>query len=184
MQFRVAMERSKLAFVLLCVTACGGLVEPTVDDPDTGRVDAPRSPSGTSPPSTLQGDVTYVPAQKMECPEEAPADDDWCPRPLSCSYEDTCSQRPAAVSATRQYECTGSRWTRRSEPYAVTCPKALPANGDPCEPACEYEPSCTYETTCGAASAQCQRRSGTWYVSGRGAGCADADAGASGEAGG
>lgn len=175
------MDRSKrtraasfLSLLIVSAAACGGLVDDGVDDRVRMSPTEESRPDAASP-SRLASEPAYAPAEKMDCPDTSPLDDEWCPLPLSCNYTDTCSQRPATVSATRSYECTGSRWTRVSAHYPVACPKDLPAQGDPCEPACGYGLPCGYAGSCGALSARCEPRSATWHVTGKT--CAQSDGG-------
>lgn len=160
------------------IGACGGRVEQAVADRDTpvaadreqGKVPARASAS-------VEGPSTWAPDPESACPETQPLETDFCSRPQICRYPDTCSFRPPTVSPTRNYECLGTRWTRVSSRYPVTCPVSPPATGDPCEPSCGYEAPCSYVTDCGEATARCEPRSATWHRLGEVCGVTDAGTG-------
>lgn len=195
MQRRHSSDAASVVCLLLgfasasvATAACGGRIEETIDDrAKASSDDVARSETTIPRPSKLpcrasspsgDGCGVDVPGERSGCPESEPSEEDFCPRPLTCRYVDTCSQRPSTVSPTRNYECLGSRWTRVSSVYPVACPKDLPATGDACEPGCGYASPCAYTTACGAASAACEPRSATWFVTGAAQqACSDAGAG-------
>jgi len=97
---------------------------------------------------------------RNDCPIVRPSEGDWCSASATCTFDDTCSQRPSGVEKVT-LRCNGYDWSLVSRPYEVVCPSSAPRDGDPCEPSCAY-PSCTY----GCGTATCDATTATWKIEG------------------
>lgn len=104
-----------------------------------------------------------------ECPtvpfEGAPCKAGWG----SCSYPDTCDQRPPDAPAYRSWSCVGDKLVSydTTTDYVVKCPVVAPKNGDPCSCAGHYAGPCSYGD-CGGTpttTATCDAKTQTWSVS-------------------
>jgi hypothetical protein len=160
---------SAAAAAVSILAGCNGLVE---GRSITNPPDPPSCSEDDSCPPGFVADHTNPPAPaRPACPESEPKEGLSCSGQIStCRYDDLCESRPSAASATRDYRCIGSTWTRESASYVAACPASPPNPGESCAAcALQLPAQCNYaggtDPSCPGAVAFCDPKTLTWSLS-------------------